>query len=359
MISDLKSKLPLKKKAKAEEDEDLEISEESTDAGDKTDPSMNLDKTGATEINEADEDISDDLDDKPLSLIDKIKAKLIPKKKTAAEDADEGTEVDGKKPKKKLSPVAIIVIVLALVFVLMDSEEEKPAVPAVATPRKSLKQPKKEEPAAETPAEAPTETTAEAPVESPAETPAEAPAETTAEAPVETPAEAPAETTVEAPVEAPIESPIETPTETTVEAPVETPAETTTQAPVEATPSEDTVDGTVTAPSDNESMTDKILEDLEKQVKKDQPKEEKKEYVAPPDYEYRGRGMVYNCAGKHWACVDGPSYKTCEDNYSSSKFLKKPIECYPFNVYDNQKGCEAMQNRLVSSNAKTDFCKGN
>ncbi len=128
---------------------------------------------------------------------------------------------------------------------------------------------------------------------------------------------------------------------------------------MEAAPSEDTVDGTITEPSDNESMTDKILEDLEKQVKKEQPKESKKEYVAPPDYEYRGRGMVYNCSGKHWACVDGPSYKSCEDNYSSSKYLKKPIECYPFNVYDNQKGCEAMQNRLVSSNAKTDFCMGN
>ena len=106
-------------------------------------------------------------------------------------------------------------------------------------------------------------------------------------------------------------------------------------------------------------MTDKILEDLEKQVKKDKPKEAKKEYVSPPDYEYKGRGLVYNCAGKHWACVDGPSYKSCEDNFSSTTFKKKKIECYPFNIYTSKKGCESMQNRVVSSNAKTGFCSGN
>ena len=80
------------------------------------------------------------------------------------------------------------------------------------------------------------------------------------------------------------------------------------------------------------------------------------QYVTPPNYENVGRGLVYNCTGKHWACIDGPSYKTCEDNASGNKFLKKKVECYPFNVYETQSGCEKMQNRVVSSSAKTEFC---
>ena len=119
----------------------------------------------------------------------------------------------------------------------------------------------------------------------------------------------------------------------------------------------DTVDGGETQiPTDDGNITDQILQDLEKQAKDNQPVEQKKEYVSPPDYEYRGRGLVYNCKGKHWACVDAPSYKTCEENASSVKFLNKKTECYPFNVYETPKGCENMQNRMVSSSAKTQFC---
>ena len=125
-----------------------------------------------------------------------------------------------------------------------------------------------------------------------------------------------------------------------------------------ATASEDTI-GAGTENSNDGTITDKILEDLEQQVKKEKPKETVKEYVSPPDYEYRGRGLVYNCAGKHWACVDAPSYKLCENNFSSVNYLKKKVECYPSNIYETTKGCEQMQNRNVSSGQKTEFCSGN
>ena len=108
--------------------------------------------------------------------------------------------------------------------------------------------------------------------------------------------------------------------------------------------------------TDDANLTDQILEDLEKQANKTRTIEQKKEYVAPPDYEYSGRGLVYNCAGKHWACVDAPSYLACEDNASSVKFLKMKTECHPFNVYETIQGCESVQNRMVSSSAKTGFC---
>lgn len=135
---------------------------------------------------------------------------------------------------------------------------------------------------------------------------------------------------------------------------VDTTTEETPSTTTEPAVSADTVDDSVKNGGDN--LTDQILQDLEKQAKTAAPKEEKKEYVAPPDYDYTGRGLVYNCVGKHWACVDAPSYKTCESNSSSNKFLGKKAECYPFNVYETAKGCENVQNRMVSSSAKTGFC---
>lgn len=109
--------------------------------------------------------------------------------------------------------------------------------------------------------------------------------------------------------------------------------------------------------SETETINESILDDLENQVKKQNKNENSvKEYVSPPNYEYFGRGLVYNCLGKHWACVDGPSYKACEDNASSVKYLGKKTECYPFNVYETTSGCEYVQNRMVSSSAKTNFC---
>ncbi|MFY7992682.1 MAG: hypothetical protein ACOVP4_05255, partial [Bacteriovoracaceae bacterium] len=135
----------------------------------------------------------------------------------------------------------------------------------------------------------------------------------------------------------------------------------------------DSVDPSVMTPADNASedqigapdkpgidggdLTDKILEDLEKQaLDKEKATPKKRDYVAPPDYEYAGRGLVYNCVGKHWACVDAPSYKTCEQNSEGNKVLNKKVECYPFNVYDKMKNCQSAQLMMTSSNAKTGFC---
>jgi len=107
--------------------------------------------------------------------------------------------------------------------------------------------------------------------------------------------------------------------------------------------------------SSDGDLTEKILQDLESQTKSS-AQAAPKEYVAPPDYEYPGRGLVYNCKALHWACVDGPSYKTCEENALYLKENNKAPECYPFNVYETSNGCVSMQNRMVSSGASTDFC---
>ena len=350
MINDIKAKLPSKKKVSDEDHDDIDDSSESNQ--DATDPGLNAgDKTGATDISDLDMGEEEDTD-RPQTMIDKIKAKLIPQKKSAK------SSEDGKATgKKKINPVVLVVVLAGLgLFVFYEEEPEQvveqPKLKKMYNKNKKIPKTEAEAPAA---TEAPVDTTAntEPTTEPVAEEPPVAVEPSTG--PV---AEEPAvvvEPTPEPVTEEPAVIVEPTPEPVTEEEPAVV------DVPPVKTPTDvsaDSVDGQVTS-TDESSMTDKILEDLEKQVKKDQPKEVKKEYVTPPDYEYKGRGLVYNCAGKHWACVDGPSYKTCENNFSSTSYQKKNIECYPFNVYDTTKSCQMMQNRVVSSNAKTDFCKGN
>ena len=260
----------------------------------------------------------------------------------------------------------IVIALGAILFIFSDDifpPETPPVPPAVETEK-----PKPTEPAPAPAPEAPT-TTPEPVAEAPTDTPVTTdPAVTdptvttpdTSTGQTETPA-APTEPMGETPADPTLDPTVtETPSSEPLDLGIEETPVTPTPDTSIPTTSEDTVDGQTTPTTVAEdNLTDKILEDLENQVKKTAPKDEKKEYVAPPDYEYKGRGLVYNCQGKHWACVDGPSFKSCEDNYSSSKYLKRKIECYPFNVYESGKGCESMQNRVVSSGAKTDFCFGN
>jgi hypothetical protein len=361
----LKSKLPLGKKPKGDDEESEEIEEESNS-------SQQADRTAATDISvlSGDEEESEE----PKSIVDKIKAALNKKQKgkAEAEEGEAGSDDDAAAAaKKKKSKMIQIAVGAGLVLFLLSDyiiPPEEPAAPAEgAVKLKSRKRPNKKKPgeAAEQPADtaqatAPTETPA---TETPAVTaPTETPpvdttiTETTPESPVEV-------TSTDVPTEPVTEPVIEPTTEPTPETPavetqpidtavVETPPTETVTTPV----SPDVVDGGETTTNGDENITDQILQDLESQAKENKTVEQKKEYVSPPDYEYRGRGLVYNCTGKHWACVDGPSYKTCEDNSSSTKYLKKTSECYPFNIYETQKGCEVMQNRQVTAAAKTKFC---
>jgi hypothetical protein len=354
LINDIKSKLPFGKKGE-EIDENEEVENETEES---TDPALSaLDKTGATDIGELEDDLDEDSDedDTPVSIVDKIKAKFARKKKDS--DSDHTEIGDKKKPKAKINPIVLVVILAALgIWVFY---EEEPEVVQAPPPIKKIVKVPKEDRVVEKPADEAAEPKTEEPViEGPTvdqepviEEPvvAETPAESVGEEPAkdEPVGEEPAK---DEPVDE--EPAIDEPVITNLSS--ESPDSPTDIAPT----SFDSVDGQVTDVDDS-TMTDKILEDLERQVKKEQPALVNKEYVAPPDYEYRGRGLVYNCAGKHWACVDGPSYKVCENNFSGSTYQKKTIECFPFNTYETKKGCELMQNRVVSSSAKTDFCKGN
>lgn len=84
--------------------------------------------------------------------------------------------------------------------------------------------------------------------------------------------------------------------------------------------------------------------------------EKEVEYVAPPSYERSGRGLVYNCSKKHWACVDKFSYLTCRENASWSKENEKSPECMTKNVYSSVEDCHTIQRHFIESSEATTFC---
>lgn len=166
---------------------------------------------------------------------------------------------------------------------------------------------------------------------------------------------------VEAPVDGTIPTDATIPTDTPTDTPVTTPDAVATEEP-STVPSGETAntDQIVDTPAvDGGDMTDKILEDLEKQLKQNEKKstvQAVEKYVPPPQYDYPGRGLVYNCRGKHWACIDAGSYQQCAQNHGFLYTQKKGKECYPDSVYNSDSACRWVQKNKITSNAKTNFC---
>lgn len=117
---------------------------------------------------------------------------------------------------------------------------------------------------------------------------------------------------------------------------------------------DEVVDSSVTT-----DITESILKDLEVKVNATKEKENLIQALSPvaaPEYEIIGRGLVYNCAGKHWACIDSVSFKTCQQNYSWNSQKNKEIECYPLDNYDTMEDCAAVQQYKIDSVTDTKFC---
>ena len=96
--------------------------------------------------------------------------------------------------------------------------------------------------------------------------------------------------------------------------------------------------------------------DIVKAVNKNIVRKEPQSYVEPPDYLTRGRGLVYNCKGKHWACVDKEDYFRCKDNETWLKKNNKKTECHVLNVYSSSNDCKIMQLHKIHSLEKITFC---
>ncbi|MBL6990754.1 MAG: hypothetical protein ISR65_13295 [Bacteriovoracaceae bacterium] len=82
----------------------------------------------------------------------------------------------------------------------------------------------------------------------------------------------------------------------------------------------------------------------------------KLKYTAPPNYESLGRGLVYNCVGKHWACLSRESYFECRSNMRWSQENGKDPHCIVKNVYASINDCKTMQIHNINTVKSTSFC---
>ncbi len=185
-------------------------------------------------------------------------------------------------------------------------------------------------------------------------------------------------------------------TETNMATKEEAPPATETTPPVEninVTPKEEVVSSEIVKPEALDDKLDKLNEAIppvaesntniatntaveeikipsvgEEVPKKEETKEEPKENkmtskivdeiveTPPPNYEQTGRGLVYNCKDKFWACVDKPAYITCNKNMKYNQKNGKSLECSTVAIYANDEDCEKIQKYNVSVNQPTTFC---
>ncbi len=79
--------------------------------------------------------------------------------------------------------------------------------------------------------------------------------------------------------------------------------------------------------------------------------------TAPPAYDQLGRGLVYNCKDKYWACLDKPAYVVCNKNMKWNQSKGNPSECVVQAIYGSDEDCAKIQKYNVSSNVPTAFCQ--
>jgi hypothetical protein len=85
--------------------------------------------------------------------------------------------------------------------------------------------------------------------------------------------------------------------------------------------------------------------------------ESKLEQVDPPVYVNTGRGLVYNCTGRHWACVERESYLQCRDHMLWSKQEEQSPSCVVKDVYATVEDCRVVQIHYINTTEPTDFCE--
>lgn len=359
-LTNLKSKLPGKKSSEEDEYEDEyeedEVEVEEGDAVTEEEIDLNEDKTGEVQVDvgestEVNEDIEVEEDEEE-------------------EDEEEDDDEEKKKKKKQLIIRAVLGLIIAYfvldTFVLQQSDETVPEVAPIVRknnpkkkrkkkPKKNVEEQVQQEVAPKTEAIPAAEVVADAPKAE--EVPAIEEPKIQEEIPPETNAQPlgleEAKTVEAKPEEAPVEVNEPVVEENTPVTP--DPSETTMVA---EEPVSDII-GEV-----NESSSEKSLdESLTEMVKNEEPKEEKKDlvsedYVEPPNYKRVGRGLVYNCVGRYWSCVDQYSYMTCYENQKWNTANNKKSECFTKNVYVNDSDCAKMQQYYIDNLEPTDFCMG-
>ena len=79
----------------------------------------------------------------------------------------------------------------------------------------------------------------------------------------------------------------------------------------------------------------------------------------PPNYLEKGRGLVYNCVQKHWACVNRASYFQCAHNQKASSEKGINPFCVIRNVYFSPLHCSRGQLVKIHQRLQIAECYGN
>jgi hypothetical protein len=112
-------------------------------------------------------------------------------------------------------------------------------------------------------------------------------------------------------------------------------------------------------PSTGSETMEKLNTMIEEQIKQEEEnlaKQKEVPFTPPPDYERVGRGLVYNCVGGHWACVDRESFYQCVDHSKWSAANGKKPGCVKYAVYGNMGDCELAQIYHVNTLTKVPSC---
>lgn len=75
------------------------------------------------------------------------------------------------------------------------------------------------------------------------------------------------------------------------------------------------------------------------------------------DFMRIGRGLIINCAGGHFACVDEISYNDCRLTQKINRANRVTSTCEPYNVYLTEKDCERAQYEAMEKQIASEFCK--
>lgn len=123
---------------------------------------------------------------------------------------------------------------------------------------------------------------------------------------------------------------------------------------------EEIVPQEIVDPALSSDMTKKLLENLQVKLKKERVEQKLVEQIRPvgaPSYDSPGSGLVYNCRGGHWACIDADEYRKCRQNFSWNKSETIPIECYPMAFLETDFDCGTVQQEKVNSVPDLSFCE--
>lgn len=280
------------------------------------------------------------------------------------------------KKKKQISMIIRVVVVLALGYLaatefIFKPEPENNELPVVNVKRKPRKKPEEAKPGdATADAAKPADPAAQGGQAAPAgETPpAQAQPATEAPAVTETAVEISPESSLDLPkeeVKAEVKAPEEKPPVENIniaDKPID-------ETPIIQTPPAETAPQTGEVKNGTgqvEKSLDALIENMDAGTSMDEtPKKSKLEekivaddvYTPPPAYDQLGRGLVYNCKEKFWACLDKNAYVACNKNMKWNKAHNKAAECAVQSVYNSDEDCNTVQKYNVSTNVPTTFCQ--